>query len=75
MVTQGGLEQQMPPQAMVITLGLPFVSYEPTHQTGVGKISVLAPNDFFIILTPSHFAFGILFDVLHEKFGLDNLLT
>jgi len=25
-VTQGGLEQQMPPQAMVITLGLPWVS-------------------------------------------------
>lgn len=55
MVTQGGVEQQTPPQAMVITLEWPLVSYDPTHQTGVGKISVLAPNDFFMKFNPFNF--------------------
>ncbi len=38
----------MPPQAMVMIFGAPLESYVPTHHTGVGNISVLAPNDFFI---------------------------
>jgi len=45
---QGGLEQHIPPQAIVMMLGVPALSYEPTHHTGVGTISVLAPSDFFI---------------------------
>jgi hypothetical protein len=52
MVTQGGFEQQIPPQAMVITLGLPSLSYVPTHQTGAGKIKVCGPRDFFIRINP-----------------------
>jgi hypothetical protein len=48
-VTAGGLEQQIPPQAIVIKLGWSFVSYDPTHHTGFGKAKVLAPNDFFMI--------------------------
>ena len=28
--------------------------YEPTHQTGVGTMSVTASNDFFILSDPPH---------------------
>jgi hypothetical protein len=48
MVTAGGFEQQIPPQAMVIRFGCPVISYDPTHHTGLGKAKVLAPKDFFI---------------------------
>lgn len=44
----GGLEQQIPPQAAVMTFGLPAASYVPTTRTGVGYTIVLAPNDFFM---------------------------
>jgi hypothetical protein len=57
MVTQGGLEQQMPPQAMVITFGFPVESYDPTHQTGAGKMRVFAPNDFFMWFSPFSFIY------------------
>jgi hypothetical protein len=49
----GGLEQQIPPHAAVITFGFPIRSYVPTTQTGVGKISVFAPKDFFMGIIPS----------------------
>jgi hypothetical protein len=46
--THGGLELQTPPQAMVMALALPSLSYVPMTHTGVGYINVFAPNDFFI---------------------------
>jgi hypothetical protein len=44
----GGWEQQMPPQAAVIPLGLPCLSYDPTIQAGVGQIRVFAPSERFM---------------------------
>jgi hypothetical protein len=48
--THGGLEQQTPAQAAVMTLGLPSLSYVPTTQTGVGKARVRGPMDFFMVI-------------------------
>jgi hypothetical protein len=45
---QGGLEQQIPPQAAVIAFGFPSLSYVPTTQTGVGSTKALAPIDLFM---------------------------
>ncbi len=39
-------------QHTFITFGFPLASYDPTHQTGAGKMSVLAPNDFFMGFDP-----------------------
>ena len=44
----GGWEQQIPPQAAVITFGFPSRSKVPTTQTGVVGTMVSAPKDFFI---------------------------
>jgi hypothetical protein len=38
----------MPAHAAVMTLGLPFRSNVPTHQTGAGNARIFAPKDFFI---------------------------
>jgi hypothetical protein len=35
-VKQGWEEQHIPPHAAVITLGFPFLSYEPITKTGAG---------------------------------------
>ena len=45
---------------MVITFGFPLVSYDPTHQTGAGKMSVFAPNDYFTWFSPFIFTCSAL---------------
>src|SRR4030067_658310 len=51
----GGVEQQTPPQATVIMLGFPSLSYVPTTHTGVGNTRVFAPIDFFMAWHPPFF--------------------
>src|SRR3990172_5245594 len=76
MAMQGGIEQQIPPQATVIMLGFPSLSYVPTTHTGVGNTRVFAPIDFFMARIPPFFFFPpSLFSLLPRRGGrIDSLV-